>query len=140
MIKLYKQFDFSRRGGIGRISAREVQFCQNNDNFGIYSDLWANLNQGVLSYGGKLGDGSYILIEAPRPQGGTVRQITALSMSKGFPALCNIIRIGPPVVGSNRLNPVYPARSGTGHVPANNKITYKLTFAQNRALGSNPYS
>ena len=65
MIRFYKQFDLARVGGIGRISFREVQFCQNNDNFGIYSDLWANLNQGVSSYGGKLGDGSYILIEAP---------------------------------------------------------------------------
>jgi len=38
-----------------RISPGEAQFCQNNDNFGIYSDPSCNLNQGVSS------DGTYSL-------------------------------------------------------------------------------
>ena len=40
---------------------------------------------------------------------------------RGFPASCNIIHIVP-------LNPAYPAPGGTGHVPANNKIRYKLFY------------
>jgi len=35
-----------------RISLGEVQFWQNNDSFGIYSDLSCELNQGMSSYNG----------------------------------------------------------------------------------------